>query len=75
MPATFQINTIKDNALQEILNMVPIHGSFILVDECQWGIKEMEDRKAIPFLENNGRHWGSPVDDAGAVGQTAFSSQ
>ena len=40
---------------------------FILVDEAQWAIEEIDGRLAIPFLEKNGEYWGAPNDDEEAI--------
>jgi hypothetical protein len=37
---------------------------FILVDDGELGVG---DRRALPFLERDGRYWGPPSDDATAI--------
>ncbi len=51
-------------ATQEIATIIPPGDTFILIDEDQWGSREVvSDRRAIPFLERDGQHWGPPPDD------------
>jgi SAM-dependent methyltransferase len=53
---------------EQIREVIPPGKSFILVDEDQWGIKELRDgRRGIPFPEHDGQYWGHPPDDATAV--------
>jgi hypothetical protein len=37
------------------------------VDENQWGASPLTDRRAIPFLEQDGQYWGRPEDDETAI--------
>ena len=59
----------RQQALQEIVQSIPLGKTFILVDEAQWGIDGVADRHAIPFLERNGQYWGPPPDDATALSE------
>jgi SAM-dependent methyltransferase len=53
---------------EEMRAVIPPGKSFILIDEDQWGIKELGgERRGIPFLEHNGQYWGVPPDDETAV--------
>ena len=53
---------------------VPPQGTFILVDDGQFGNTGnfgafIEDKRALPFLENGGAYWGPPADDAIAISE------
>ena len=53
-------------AKAQICRLIPADESFVLVDEEQ--IRgELPHKRAIPFLEQNGRYWGPPADDAIAI--------
>jgi hypothetical protein len=54
-------------AVEEIAELVPVGESFILVDEDNWSIPGSTGRRAIPFLERDGRYWGAPPDDETAI--------
>ena len=55
-------------AHEEILRLIPPGDAFILVNDDQWGDeRRFGDRRAIPFLEKDGRYWGPPADDAKAL--------
>lgn len=55
-------------SIDDIIAVVPFAASFILVDENYWGTSdEIAGRKRIPFLEQDGRYWGQPGDDASAI--------
>src|ERR1051325_5384783 len=55
-------------AQEEIVRLVPPGAAFILVNDDQWGNERgFGDRRAIPFLEKNGRYGGPPADDATAL--------
>ncbi|HXJ38861.1 MAG TPA: PIG-L deacetylase family protein [Bryobacteraceae bacterium] len=65
-PAWYRIH----EAAQEIRNLVPADGSFILVDEGRFEAPSLfAPRRPIPFLEKNGAYWGKPPDDATAIGE------
>ncbi len=59
----------QSQATQEIETLVPPGNQFILVDDATWEPCEVivTDRRAIPFLEKDGRYWGPPPDDETAV--------
>ena len=55
-------------AAQDIVSLIPVGGSFILVDEDSWKTDSfLSGRKRIPFLERDGRYWGKPPDDVTAI--------
>ena len=55
-------------AIRDTLMLIPPGETFILVDEDQWGVREVfASRRPIPFLERDGRYWGAPPDDDAAV--------
>ncbi|HEX9422757.1 MAG TPA: glycosyltransferase [Pyrinomonadaceae bacterium] len=55
-------------ALEEIAAVIPEQSAFILVDDAQWGTgKYVVGRRAIPFLECDGKYWGPPPDSAIAI--------
>jgi hypothetical protein len=54
-------------ATREIALVIPPGELFILVDEDNWLISASAGRRAIPFLERDGRYWGPPPDDEIAI--------
>lgn len=55
-------------ALEELDYVLPEESAFILVDDAQWGNDEyLVGRRAIPFLERDGKYWGPPPDSAIAI--------
>ena len=55
-------------AKKDIQSIVPPSQSYIFINGNEWGEGEpVEDRKAIPFLEQNGIFSGVPVDDNEAI--------
>lgn len=57
-----------EEARREITQTVPDGAEFILVNDDQWGEAPwMPGRRAIPFLECDGKYWGPPADDATAL--------
>jgi glycosyltransferase involved in cell wall biosynthesis len=57
-----------ERATREIEALVPPSGTFILVDEDNWGTDEtLAGRRRIPFLERDGQYWGRPPDDETAI--------
>lgn len=55
-------------AVQAIVSLVPMGGSFILVDEDGWKTDAfLRGRKRIPFLERDGQYWGKPPNDVTAI--------
>ncbi len=55
-------------ARREIENVIPPGGTYVLLNEDEWGDREpVSDRHAVPFLERDGVYWGRPPDDDTAV--------
>jgi hypothetical protein len=54
-------------AKEEILKTIPENETLILVDEDKWGADFVSNHSIFPFLERNGRYWGSPQDDETAI--------
>ena len=52
---------------QEIAALIPPGDSFILVDHDIVRVELAVGRRAIPFLERDGKNWGPPVDDMTAI--------
>ena len=51
-------------ATTELLSLISSGGSFILVDDAQWGeVHALDGYRIIPFLEKDGVYWGPPPDD------------
>ena|GEM_PF-663715 len=51
-------------ATTQLQNLIPSGGSFILVDDAQWGkVRALDGYRVIPFLEKDGAYWGPPLDD------------
>ncbi|EGJ34107.1 MULTISPECIES: hypothetical protein [Moorena] len=58
----------RELALQEIKRNIPPQVTFILADQDEWGTDEwVDERRRLPFLEKDGRYWGSPPDDRTAI--------
>lgn len=58
------------DAIGELAAIVPEHETLILVDEGRWGAgQEIEGRRTLPFLEDQGWYNGRPQDDATAVAE------
>jgi len=59
------------HATADLRLFVPENASLILVNDDQWGAAENElrPRQIKHFLERDGRYWGAPSDDAGAIGE------
>jgi hypothetical protein len=55
-------------ARYELMRVIPPGGTFILVNDDQWGEAQvLPDRRVIPFLERDGQYWGPPADDETAI--------
>ena len=55
-------------ASEEIRALIPKGETFIMVDEEQWGVREVfTDYRCIPFLEKDEQYWGVPSDDDEAI--------
>lgn len=52
---------------REIADVISPGETFILVDDDNWGGQVCENRRQLPFLENNGQYWGAPDNDATAI--------
>jgi 2-polyprenyl-3-methyl-5-hydroxy-6-metoxy-1,4-benzoquinol methylase len=68
--ATSELERMKGLGLDigMLTALIPQGASFILVDENQWGDGEIvPGRRAIPFVERDGRYWGPPPDDEAAI--------
>jgi predicted O-methyltransferase YrrM len=63
-----------ERAARDIASVVPASGTFILVDDAQWGI-DVSPRRAIPFLERDGIYVGPPADDVTAIAEVERSRQ
>lgn len=51
---------------EALTRLIPLAEPFILVDDDQMR-NDLPHAGAIPFLENNGKYWGPPADDATAI--------
>jgi SAM-dependent methyltransferase len=51
----------------ELMQVIPPGSCVILVNDDQWGNRELCGRRLIPFLERDGRYWGPPADDETAI--------
>lgn len=57
-------------AARELSLLVPESDLVVLVDDAQWIAPEITGpRPTLPFLERDGRYWGSPPDDATAISE------
>ncbi len=55
-------------SIQDMEKLIAPGEAFILVDEDKWDVGgELLGRRAIPFLERDGRYWGLPSDDETAI--------
>lgn len=54
-------------ALDALDEDVPRDQTFLLVDDLTWDLPPSNSRKAIPFLEENGKYVGPPSDSAQAI--------
>ncbi len=59
----------QNQAKQRLAEVIPTGGSFILVDEGEWGEEPLVGRKAIPFPERNGWYAGRPSDGPEAAAE------
>ena len=55
--------------VRTIGSLIEAHERFILVDEEELGCLATAGRRAIPFLERDGKYWGPPPDDAIAISE------
>jgi len=57
-------------AKSDLESLVPQHGSYVLVDDNEWGNSEpIDGRHAIPFVGHDGECWGRPADDQAAIAE------
>jgi hypothetical protein len=50
-------------ARQTLLEQIPPRSRFLVVDDGQWILDEIDGRHAIPFPGRDGVSWGAPHDD------------
>ena len=53
--------------IEDLAALVPAGETFVLVDHDVIRSDVVATRRAIPFLERDGRYWGPPADDASAI--------
>ena len=58
-----------DQAVSQILALVPSGDLFILADEDVFRTRLAIDRRVTPFTERDGHYWGPPADDASAIAE------
>src|SRR5215471_10117664 len=58
-----------DQAVSQILALVPSGDLFILADEEVFRTRLAIDRRVTPFTERDGHYWGPPADDASAIAE------
>ncbi len=51
---------------REIAGIVPPGETYILVDDAQCDPNALPGRRALPFVERDGRYWGPPANEAEA---------
>lgn len=51
----------------EVRSAVPAGAPFLLIDDDELGIDQLDGRRAIPFLERDGEYYGAPDDGRQAV--------
>ncbi len=54
-------------AAEELDSTIPAGAGVILVDQDQWRGHVLTGRRVWPFMEHEGRYWGPPADDQGAI--------
>jgi hypothetical protein len=55
--------------LDDLSGVLDGEGPFVLVDEDQWGLDAVGERRPIPFPERDGEWAGYPPHDAAAVAE------
>ncbi|HVN89451.1 MAG TPA: class I SAM-dependent methyltransferase [Candidatus Binataceae bacterium] len=66
-PKHYQQVVLTSRLPREVASIVSERTSFILVDDNRFGPDPVPARRALPFLERDGRPWGKPLDDATAI--------
>jgi hypothetical protein len=56
-------------AVSDIIEHTPLGSRVILVDDACLGQKALNERAVIPFMERDGRYWGSPANCEEAVSE------
>lgn len=54
-------------AIPQLERVIPGGETYLLIDQEQFGPELLPGRKALPFIEADGRFWGAPADDAMAL--------
>jgi hypothetical protein len=72
-PARFSFADIESRrenlSFSEIRRTISVGATYILVDESQTRLGSDNERRVLPFLENNGEYWGRPGDDDHAISE------
>src|SRR5262249_39064829 len=55
---TFYVESVEVSNL--LAAVIPSGHAFIMVDESEWDVGEIPERRAIRFLERDGQYWGPP---------------
>jgi glycosyltransferase involved in cell wall biosynthesis len=57
-------------AKSDLESLLPRGGSYVLVDDNEWGNGEpIGGHHALPFIGNDGESWGRPVNDEAAIAE------
>jgi len=57
-------------AREQLAALMPPGTAFVLANADEWGGGEaVAGRRAVPFLERDGRYWGDPADDREAIAE------
>lgn len=54
-------------SIQDIIRVIPTNASFILIDDDQWNLQQMRDRRFIRIMDRDGRYDGPPAGGREAV--------
>ena len=60
---------LRSRLCGEVSAVVPPRASFLLIDDCTLGIDQLDNRRAIPFLERGDEYGGAPGDGNQAVAE------
>lgn len=55
------------DAVARLDAIIPPRAKYVLADAGEWALTPSERRRPIPFPERDGRYWGPPPDDTGAI--------